>query len=46
MHQCSPRTASAFPAGMRLLSHWNLRDQIKADYCEKTAWRGSAPSPA
>ena len=21
-----------FPAGMRLLSHWNLRDQIKADY--------------
>ena len=22
----------AFPAGMRLLSHWNLRDQIKAEY--------------
>jgi hypothetical protein len=21
-----------FPEGMRLLSHWNLRDQIKADY--------------
>jgi hypothetical protein len=21
-----------FPAGMRLLTHWNLRDQIKADY--------------
>jgi len=21
-----------FPPGMRLLSHWNLRDQIKADY--------------
>jgi len=21
-----------FPAGMKLLSHWNLRDQIKADY--------------
>ncbi|HEX8921805.1 MAG TPA: hypothetical protein VF766_10030 [Pyrinomonadaceae bacterium] len=21
-----------FPAGLRLLSHWNLRDQIKADY--------------
>lgn len=21
-----------FPGGMRLLSHWNLRDQIKADY--------------
>ena len=24
-----------FPAKMRLLSHWNLRDQIKADYGEK-----------
>ncbi len=24
-----------FPAGMRLLSHWNLRDQLKADYSEK-----------
>jgi hypothetical protein len=24
-----------FPAKMRLLSHWNLRDQIKADYSEK-----------
>ncbi|MFB3777214.1 MAG: hypothetical protein ACE141_06360 [Bryobacteraceae bacterium] len=23
-----------FPAGMRLLSHWNLRDQLKADYAE------------
>ncbi len=21
-----------FPAGMRLLSHWNLRDQLKSDY--------------
>ena len=21
-----------FPAGMRLLSHWNLRDEIKAQY--------------
>jgi hypothetical protein len=24
-----------FPADMRLLSHWNLRDQIKADYADK-----------
>jgi hypothetical protein len=23
-----------FPAGLRLLSHWNLRDQIKADYSD------------
>ncbi len=26
-----------FPKGKRLLSHWNLRDQIKADYAEGTA---------
>jgi len=25
-----------FPKGKRLLSHWNLRDQIKADYAEGT----------
>ena len=24
-----------FPAGMRLIIHWNLRDQLKADYVEK-----------
>jgi hypothetical protein len=24
-----------FPEGMRLLSHWNLRDQIKADYAAR-----------
>jgi len=23
-----------FPAGMRLLSHWNLRDELKADYAD------------
>lgn len=23
-----------FPAGLRLLSHWNLRDEIKADYSD------------
>jgi len=26
-----------FPKGKRLLSHWNLRDQIKADYAEGPA---------
>jgi hypothetical protein len=26
-----------FPKGKRLLSHWNLRDQIKADYAEGAA---------
>jgi len=25
-----------FPAKMRLLEHWNLRDEIKADYADKT----------
>ncbi len=24
-----------FPPGLRLLSHWNLRDEIKADYADK-----------
>ncbi|PYX20703.1 MAG: hypothetical protein DMG87_09980, partial [Acidobacteria bacterium] len=24
-----------FPPKMRLLSHWNLRDEIKADYADK-----------
>jgi hypothetical protein len=26
-----------FPAGLRLLSHWNLRDEIKADYADPRA---------
>lgn len=26
------RSEALFPADMRLLSHWNLRDEIKADY--------------
>ena len=25
-----------FPAGLRLLSHWNLRDEIKSDYADAT----------
>ena len=25
-----------FPEGMSLLSHWNLRDELKADYADKT----------
>ncbi|MDQ2870182.1 MAG: hypothetical protein M3S32_05525 [Acidobacteriota bacterium] len=31
-HVVDARGARLFPAGMRLLSHWNLRDQIKSDY--------------
>ena len=35
MHHCvDSRGARLFPAGLRLLSHWNLRDQIKAEYAE------------
>lgn len=31
-HVLDERGRKLFPAEMRLLSHWNLRDQIKADY--------------
>ena len=34
-HILSPEGKRIFPKGGRLLSHWNLRDQIKADYAEK-----------
>lgn len=34
-HVLDRRGRRLFPAGMRLLAHWNLRDQIKADYAEK-----------
>jgi len=34
-HLLAPGGRRIFPAGMRLLAHWNLRDQIKADYAEK-----------
>ena len=29
------RRARLFPKGMRLISHWNLRDELKADYADK-----------
>ncbi len=35
MHHVLASDASRlFPPGLRLLAHWNLRDQIKADYAE------------
>jgi len=47
MHHLLTRAASVpFPPHMRLLSHWNLRDQIKADYAEKDVCRASARSRA
>ena len=33
-HLLGPDGQRPFPKGKRLLSHWNLRDQIKADYAE------------
>jgi hypothetical protein len=33
-HPWAPEGSDLFPSGKRLLSHWNLRDQIKADYAE------------
>ena len=32
MHHLVTRDGRAFPAGMRLISHWNLRDELKARY--------------
>ncbi len=34
-HVLGPKGERLFPEKMRLLSHWNLRDEIKADYVEK-----------
>ena len=31
-----------FPPKMRLLSHWNLRDEIKADYADSSSGSGQA----
>lgn len=31
-HLLTAKGERLFPSGMRLLSHWNLRDEIKADY--------------
>jgi hypothetical protein len=33
-HVLDPKGMRLFPPGMRLLSHWNLRDQIKAEYAD------------
>jgi hypothetical protein len=33
-HVLDGRGQRLFPPGMRLLSHWNLRDQIKAEYVQ------------
>ncbi|HVM75444.1 MAG TPA: hypothetical protein VMT75_07360 [Candidatus Saccharimonadales bacterium] len=33
-HVLEPNGQRLFPAKLRLLSHWNLRDEIKADYAD------------
>jgi len=33
-HLINAKGERIFPAGLRLLSHWNLRDEIKANYSE------------
>jgi hypothetical protein len=34
-HVLTPQGERLFPSGLRLLSHWNLRDELKARYAEK-----------
>jgi hypothetical protein len=34
-HLLTPDGKRLFPQGVRLLSHWNLRDEIKADYADE-----------
>ena len=33
-HLLTPDGRRLFPAGLRLLSHWNLRDDLKARYAD------------
>ena len=40
-HLVDASGARPFPRGMRLISHWNLRDELKADYAAK-AWAAEA----
>src|SRR4029077_11825354 len=41
-HVLAPDGRRVFPKGVRLLSHWNLRDEIRADYAEKDRALGVA----
>jgi len=34
-HLIDDRGNRLFPSGLRLISHWNLRDELKADYADK-----------
>ena len=37
MHHLLSNGERLFPQGVRLITHWNLRDQIKASYSERDA---------
>lgn len=41
-HVLTPDGKRVFPKGVRLLSHWNLRDEIRADYADKDHVEGVA----
>jgi len=36
-HLLTPSGERPFPKGLRLISHWNLRDELKADYADPNA---------
>ncbi len=42
-HVLSEDGRRLFPAGMRLLSHWNLRDELKARYADPEGARHPSP---
>ena len=42
MHHVLDGGKRIFPKGVRLLTHWNLRDEVKADYAEKNKALGLA----
>ena len=41
-HLLDGQGAASVPPKLRLLSHWNLRDEIKADYGDAEEWVGQA----
>ena len=40
------RRGGSFPAGLRLISHWNLRDELKARYADPDGLAAAAADPA
>jgi len=40
-HLLDEKGERLFPKGLRLITHWNLRDELKADYADRAGWRSS-----